>query len=52
MLYPKVYTEEEQHLPKGMNAVPADLPAEEQQEQATPNRLAEGIATFTPRKTS
>jgi hypothetical protein len=38
MLYPKVYTEEEQHLPEGMNAVPADLTAEEQQE----HRLAAG----------
>jgi hypothetical protein len=47
MLYPTVYTVEEEHLPKGMNAVPADLPAEEQQEKATPNRLAGGIATFT-----
>jgi hypothetical protein len=52
MLYPTVYTGEEQHLPKGMNVVPAYLPAEEQQEQATLNRLAGGIATLTPRKTS
>jgi hypothetical protein len=53
MLYPKVYTEEEQHLPEGMNAVPDDLPAEEHQEEhAVPNRLAGGIATFTRRKTS
>jgi hypothetical protein len=43
MLFPTVYREEEQHLPEGMNAVLADLPAEEQQE----HRLAGGIATFT-----